>query len=349
MKIAFSPFDSVDKNSYVANIKTALTLAYPNADIVPLPSIRNWHQFKDIDYVWFNWFENFPIRWNQWWRCLLWKLAIICIIRICHIKVISVLHNREPHETLCRPLIMWMYKSQLKNSYRIITLCKEGENVISKLIGTKYLSKSILIPHPKYECPPRIYPQCDAKPQFSISFFGLLRPYKNIETIIEVAHINPNIQFTIAGKPYTKMYEEELNRLTSGCKNVSLKFGFLTDEDINCLMDNTSILILPYKISSSLNSGVAMYSLSKGVNLIIPEIGTIKDLRNKALIYTYNSSDNSCDVMKREIQALILKAYRDYNDNYDEYVGNINTLRSEIQENFCIDNIAKLLQKLNLY
>ena len=92
-------------------------------------------------------------------------------------------------------------------------------------------------------------------------------------------------------------------------------FGFVENDDIGCLMKAADILIQPYDIKSSLNSGSCYLAFSFERTVICPEIGSTMEFPPE-LTYTY---DYASDVEHRE--ALIEAAVRAFTDWQTDKVG----------------------------
>lgn len=345
MKLAVFPFDSKSQNEYLNQMLKAFTLAYPGLEILDFNPF-NIKKVKDIDVCWLNWYENLYSNSISVLKELSKKLIRIVLIKIFRKRIIATFHNKQPHEMKYQHLNMVFFKWYFRMADNIIILCEESKSIIKNIIGENHMSKVILIPHPKYDCTPRIWLSDSIKPPFSVLFFGLLRPYKNIEMVIELAKENQDINFVVAGKPLTHEYGLQLLNLCKGIKNITLDLKYQSDKDIDFLMDKTSVLLLPYNLNSSLNSGVLMYALSKGVNVIIPEIGGVKDIKLHKKIYTYKYQNDS--EHKESVSKMLSKAKSDYNNKYSEFVTDIKMLRQDIATHNSITEISTLLTRLNL-
>lgn len=347
MKLAVYPFSS-NLNEYIDRMKEAFKMAYPDMEFCAFTGFKkNYAAVKDVDVIWLNWYENLPQKTRSAIKEIIAKIIKIKISKRYNKKIIATFHNKQPHEIKFKRLGSLFFKWYLKKADYIIILCEESRAIVEKIIGFKQGHKIVLVPHPSYKCTPRVYPREESlKQKYSVLFFGLLRPYKNVEMIMEVAKEHPEILFIIAGKPITAEYGEQISEICKNLENVYLDLKFQSDEDLNQLINQSSVLLLPYNTKSSLNSGVLIYALSKGINVIIPEIGGVKDINGKDKIYTYTYSDE-----KEHKQALVktlLKAKQDYDDNYSEFVDNAISLRDEITTNNSIERIASQLLELKL-
>lgn len=330
MKIAFYPTTEKGLNEYTEKIIEAIKKSSEDAEVNSFPSNKKILSGKiDFDVAWLNWFENFPTSNYQFFKQLILRILDIKAIKSKGKRIYTVFHNKQPHESNFPKLNKWFYKFLLRKSDRIIILSDESKKFVADLLDDKHLNKTVKISHPAYEIRRR-EKHTDTNDKFTALFFGLLRPYKNIELIIQLAKENPDINFIIAGKPLDETYELELKGLCNGIRNITLIPKFQNDDDIEGLIDKSSIVLLPYNIYSSLNSGVLFYSLSKGINVIIPEIPSVGEFKNKDLIYHYFYNDEE-EHLKR-LQEKLNQAKMDYFNSPEDFMEKALTLQKEVSQ-----------------
>ncbi|MGX7835548.1 glycosyltransferase, partial [Campylobacter fetus subsp. venerealis] len=116
--------------------------------------------------------------------------------------------------------------------------------------------------------------------RLKLLFLGAIKPYKNIELLIDLAKKFPlDIQLTVAGNPSSDSYRSELEALALDTQNIKLDLTFIPDEELPGYIHESDLLILPYSLASSLNSGTVILAFSYGRTVICPRIGTIDDLK----------------------------------------------------------------------
>ena len=343
LRLAFYPLDFSDPNNYLSRMRDAIVLAYPEIEIVDMPG--RFKDFIKVDVVWLNWYENFSGRNRAYYLYhAVRRLLKLLIFKCCGTKIIYTVHNRQPHETQYSALNRLFYKCVFSLVDNIVILSDLTRDVIKETSGKKFCGKIVKIPHPTYLCPKKKYQ--DNPEGFTVLFFGLLRPYKNIEMLLSVAASHPEINFVIAGAALDLNYADSLKKAASGLNNVHLILRRLTDEEINKLMDEASVLALPYDLKSSLNSGAAMFALSKGLNVVIPNIGTILELSNRDKVYGYDYNNDSEHQAKFE--NALMKAYEDFMSDYSQFVRNSEILREEVLSSNSTETLSKIIMKLNL-
>jgi len=345
MKIGFYPYTFDEKNSYLYNLVSALKIAVEDVELEKLPASCSLRDYRKLDYAWLNWFENlYSKNLLGLLKELLSKIIRVINLKIAGVSIITVLHNRQPHESAYPKINKLFHKLLLRCSDKIIILCDESREVVKEIVGNVEENKVCKVNHPIYICTPKIYPPEPIQP-FTLAFVGAIRPYKNIELIIRLASELPSIRFIIAGKPISEEYGLRLKSLSQEMTNIEFKFGYLSNEEIENVMEESSLLLLPYEVKSSLNSGVVAYALSKGINVIIPKIGMVKELENNNLVFSYPYDKEN---QYYKIKDQVIGAQKEYNEDYTFFVNRAKKLKDEFISRFSLDKIAEQISGLNL-
>jgi glycosyltransferase involved in cell wall biosynthesis len=237
-------------------------------------------------------------------------------------KIIWNVHNKKPHEIQNTENVENIMKLLAQLSYRIIIHSHITIDVIKDICESDkdILSKIIFVPHPHYA---EAYGDLIAtnslqNNKLKILFFGQIRPYKNIELLIKVFNdLNFNdMELNICGICANKEYEQNLLNLIGCNKNVKTNFCAIADSEIPELFANNHILALPYSIESSLNSGTVILAFSYARTVISPNIGTIDEISDKSLFfsYDYKSEQEHEQKLKEQIIAIREKYHGKYNE-----------------------------------
>lgn len=103
-----------------------------------------------------------------------------------------------------------------------------------------------------------------------ILFFGLLRPYKGLDTLLEAFRRVEGAELWIAGNP--RMEVEPLRRLAAEAPGrVRFLTRFVTDAEIPALMRRADVLVLPYRDAE--HSGVLYTGLAFGKPMVLSAVG----------------------------------------------------------------------------
>ncbi len=108
-----------------------------------------------------------------------------------------------------------------------------------------------------------------------ILFFGLLRPYKGVDTLLEAFREIDGAELWIVGNP--RMDVEPLHRLGAEAPGrVRFLTRFVEDAEIPAIMRRADVVALPYRDIE--HSGVLYAALAFGKPLVLSEVGGFPEL-----------------------------------------------------------------------
>lgn len=257
---------------------------------------HNFYAFYKTEYFLFNWYENVKTR-----KEFLKKTIKLYILHIFKKKILWVVHNKKPHLNISKTkkedkLSFDLMKKLFLFSYKTIILCDE--------------TKNLKIPHPNYIDFYKISNPIERESNgLKFLFIGLIKKYKNIDLLIDCFNkINDNDVFlTIAGKCTDENFKNELKHRIKN-KNITLDFRYIPNEQMQSLIQSNDILILPYSLESSLNSGVIFLSFSLGRTVCSSYIGSLKEYgtqRDFFYKYTYLSNEEHKQTLSTTIKKII--------------------------------------------
>lgn len=249
--------------------------------------------------VYLNWFENVYDR-KFYKRFLKFLRRFFCLIKLKRkkVKIFFVLHNKIQHDKKGRLLSRILMKRLIKYSFRIVVLCDETKDVIKKISKKDYSKKIYKIPHINYaEFNNYVTKNESSSSVRKFLYFGEVRAYKNIELLIDAFSNsnNKNSELMIAGRPSSDNYKNYLIEYikTKNNSNIKYCFKFLDNEELIRLISDSDVIVVPYDINSSLNSGSLFLSASLGKAVIMPKIGSIleieNDIKNVNFSYSYDN------------------------------------------------------------
>jgi len=181
------------------------------------------------------------------------------------------------------------------------------------LIASQYNiqpSKISVIPHGLYDHYPVLdrkssKRKMDADGKFVILFFGLLRPYKGVTTLIEAfeksdRNIQDNSVLIIAGEAWED--KESVIRIEQSPlrDKIVMVNRYIADEDVPEFFSAADILVLPYTRASQ--SGVAHIGIAYGLPIIASKVG--------GLIESLGSYMGTCFIEASDVNGLV-KALKD--------------------------------------
>ncbi|SFD10016.1 glycosyltransferase [Bacillus sp. UNCCL81] len=309
MKVCYSPYneEAMDQNKYIYQVTKSMEKS--GFEVLSVrETIKNIKNFKEVKVFNLNWYENIYDKNSiKAYIHYLFKLCFLFFLKIFNKKIIWTVHNKIPHNTNNEKLSKKMMIKLANLSNIIITHCEDTNLELTNLTGNnKLLNKVRKVNHPNYI---GLYnqPNVNLRDYYNIStsdivflFLGQIKPYKNIELIIKAASefkVN-NIKFIIAGKCVSKEYEDKLQRLIRGNESIIPIFRFIENEEIPNFLYASDVVLLPYDINSSLNSGAAILAFSLGKTVICPRIGTLNEVNSYENMYSYIYQDENDHINK---------------------------------------------------
>lgn len=344
-KVCFYPIADIS-NEYVYLMRKAIDRAgYKLADKTTFNAMMN------SDIIHLNWYEGLPLRKSKTkiLKKYVAKLTKLKLLKLSGKKIIVTIHNNNTYEDEKHALVHNIMKWLLDNADAIVVHCKESLKVIDKFGADP--AKAQFVPHPNiigmYEELEEFDDYEKQKDDFIVLFLGTVRPYKNVETVIHAAEKlvdKKNIKILICGRTKTAKYTNELSNIIK-TDNIKTAFRFIADEEIPSLVRMSDALLLPYKNTSSLNSGAAFLAFSYGRTIISTDIGTAKEYANDDLIYMYEYDKNEAIHEKRLVET-ISKAYDDFARDSASYKAKGETLLKRVTVENSLREIGKKLKEI---
>lgn len=312
--VAYQPF-CLETNAYIHNSQAIIrSLGY---DIVDFKIAKgNW---ENIDYLILNWYDTLGKSWLRNWCIIGFRVLTLLKAKRKNVLIIHTFHNKQPHDVKGVMQIKFWTRILCSLSDRIIILSKKSKEYLKEYCSNSQINKkAYYIPHPNYIGTyedVEVEVALEKKDRLRLLFMGQIRRYKNVELIMEVAkHFsNEEIEFIIAGKPENEVYKEELLKEADNIKNLNMQLRFIPDEELSRMIVKADALLLPYDISSSMNSGTVLLAFSYAKNVICPRIATIYDF-DLDLTYSYDYQDEVQH--KEELIKQINKAYHEWKIDY---------------------------------
>ncbi len=238
------------------------------------------------------------------------KIRII-LHKVFGAKIIWVFHNKYPHDTMPNKVSTCNMNWLARYSDRIMLHSKSSRAYIPDF--AKNGKKAVYVPHIVYDVrgEDRKMEVLKAKygiqaQDFVFTMFGRIKLYKNIESGIEAFQkINVgNTKLLIAGAPIDIKYARKVKGLCEKADNIILDLRYLSDPELDAVIDLSDVILLTHKSESSMNSGVMIQAFSRGKTVIAPDICMAKDLAKYNFFYMYEKSLN----------AAVMEAYQNGKD-----------------------------------
>lgn len=241
-------------------------------------------------------------------------------------KFVYVMHNIYHHEGSDKRRDFFIRRMFAKRSDAIVMLSEKGKEVLkSQMDEAEYgeiANKITLIPIPnymgRYTSSGRDFrAELGIDPdEFVFSFIGgSLRPYKNIESVIELARAfegrGLKARFLISGVALNEEDRSRYERLCDSVSNIIFIQGLIPEEDMFDFVTAGNALLCPFD-ASTLDSSTCVMAFSCGRNVVAPAIGTIDEVP-EGLTYSYRRDDGQDEAELLENAALC--AYEEFSSN----------------------------------
>lgn len=275
-----------------------------------------YSNLKGTDYLILNFYEDIQKKFGFYFIAFLGRYIRLMRFKKNGIKIVWFINNKVPHDDNAKWAIRMM-KVLVKHSFKLIGLCSETAEVLKVLCPKEevWKDKLVIMPHPNYIGAYKTE-EIDFTPdKFTALFFGAVRPYKNVDTLIKAFKELPQdkVRLVVAGNAKNPDYKKYIEDLAKDVPSVELNLKYIDDDEIMELIHKSSVVVLPYDKVTTLNSGSVLLSCTAKKTFICPEIGTTKDFKDKSLFYSY-SYDNENEHSEKLFDT-ILKVYKDYENN----------------------------------
>lgn len=138
-------------------------------------------------------------------------------------------------------------------------------------------------------------PPADGPPV--VLFFGLLRPYKGLDLLLEAWRGIEDAELWIVGMP--RMDISALR--VAAPANVRFTARFITDAEQPAYFERAALVVLPYRQADQ--SGVAFTALGAGVPLLLSDVGGFPELAATGAARTFPAGDAAA--LHGELRALL--------------------------------------------
>lgn len=319
------------KNEYLTNIASSLKHAGRNVESGSLSNAF----LSDSSYRWviLNWIDDLngaSLSANISYVAK--KLFALLLLKIRRKRICYVVHNTVGHDCRYPRLSTSWRKAICRLADSIVYLSDLTLDVVKPQIGSRLFGK---IKKKMYKVPIPVYSSscCSSRRSdaFVVLYFGLIRKYKKVENVIESAKYfqdkGLNAEFHIIGLCEDEQYRSVLKDLSSGLTNLQIEFRYCSDEELNHLISESSVVFAPFDIQNTLNSSTVIRAYQCGASVVCPRIGTT-DEYPRELQYCY-ASDSDDDVS--QALSALLRAYSDWELDSEAFYDRGESLRRIVE------------------
>lgn len=185
--------------------------------------------------------------------------ATLALARVRRIPVIRTVHNVTPHE------------AGSAAERRVLARVDRATAVSILLNPTTQVAsptETVTILHGHYRDRFAAHPRTAREPGL-VLYFGIIRPYKNVDALIDVyaSRPRPGSRLRIVGSPSPEL-RDSIQRRADAAPDVSATLAFVDDAELVREVSAASLVVLPY--AEMHNSGAALVALSLDRPILVP-------------------------------------------------------------------------------
>jgi len=249
---------------------------------------------RKTDIVFLHWPDEFFVtKGKAQFLKSLGKLAVIQIARLLwSTKFVWVAHNAVPHETgqITSTLRRWF----LNSLYGIVYLSEYSRRFINRVYPETTKSNTLVTVHGHYRsvATTKETPSPPPREEIQLVYFGLIRPYKNVEVLVDVVSaFSSGFRLLLAGMAMDRSLSAAIVAKARTVEHIELDLRdfAIDDAELEGIVDSADAVVLPYK--TILNSGAALFSLSRSRPVLAPNLGSMPELRENVgheWVYLYD-------------------------------------------------------------
>jgi glycosyltransferase involved in cell wall biosynthesis len=225
------------------------------------------------------------------------RLAVIHIAKLLwRTKLVWVAHNAAPHDAINvdSRLRRWF----LQSLDGVVFLSQYSHTLIENLypqLSTRNSVRIVIGHHRGASVKPET-PWMIPSGSVRLVQFGLIRPYKNIEALVDaVSSLSSGVELLVAGMAMDRVHSAKITSKAHLLPHITLDFrdAPISEEELEAIVDSADAVVLPYK--HILNSGSALFSLSRNRPVLAPNMGSLPELQDNVgtdWVYLYDGEFN---------------------------------------------------------
>lgn len=212
------------------------------------------------------------------------KLAMLnAARRVLGVRLVWLVHEAAPHDSGLRS--SWSKRQFLGSLDGAIYLSHASRIAAETDVPELRRVAALVTRHGHYRTDMEKAPMARTAPGKTINlvYFGQIRPYKNLDGLIRAAStLSPDlIRIRITGWSKDPAFTRSLRELATTAPAITLDIRdeLLPQADLEAAIDASDGVVLPYR--KILNSGAALFALSRNRAVLAPLLGTLPELQTE--------------------------------------------------------------------
>lgn len=286
--LAWPAYSNKDGNPYNYLLYSAISQVDNRVSITEFRLRRTLQARYDILHIhWPETIFNSPRPGYAVFISLVW-LILIPLLKMRGTKLVWTAHNLREHEVHRPVLSKFMWFWFVRRVDGLIVLSESSRKSIYKLNPKLANVPTLHTPHGNYrDVYPRTITRKQARQKLGlpedatvIGFVGAIRSYKNVPHLINTFNkaAGKNWHLVIAGKVSDADLEQEIRAHASPHNHIHLHLTFVPDSELQTYFLASDLMVFPYR--DILNSGSALLSLSFNCPVLVPALGSMRELQD---------------------------------------------------------------------
>lgn len=305
--------DQAVPNEYIGNFMESLE---PNVEFLNKnrPSNKGildlLKYYRSLDVIFLHWIEDLPDKRGGIFQTLFF-IILVYLFKIPKTKMIWVVHNKISHYHTKWFLKKLIFNTVKRRSDLVLTHSKEGIQFLEQH-GVDIAKKAKYFPHPLIR---KTLP-APANRTIDILIWGSMIPYKGVDDFLRFLHESKQetrYHIQMAGKVSPPDFEKTISEYCNDF--IHLDNRYVPEDELKQYMADSKAVLFTYAEGSVLSSGALMESLSYGLNVLAPDVGAFKDVREEGLINTFNGFNELMNNMDE-----FINSEDDFSDRIDQFI-----------------------------
>lgn len=303
--------DYRDSNPYQSELIAALenrgveVTATPGGWAFPLLAGVRRHGVPDVFHI--HWLDRFVTTNRRFPAAIAVLLGVrlifeLVLLRALGVRIVWTVHNLLDHERATPRSELAIRHAVARLVNRIVVHCEEAIESVEETyrLPERVANRIRVVPHGNflgvYEndiSQSTARERLDLPPDVPvIAFFGLIRPYKNVPTLIETFKRVPgDARLLVVGNPWNEDVANRVRAASTDDDRVDTVLDYVPDDEIQVYMHAADAVALPF--DSVLTSGSAMLAMTFERAVVAPMMGCLPGLIGSEGGHLYDPSDSA--------------------------------------------------------